>query len=203
MTRPAQATERDRIIEAFIEIVAERGYEKTSLEAVVDHADVDGEAFHHYFEDKAACFAAAWNSVSESYMPRALAAYEGASGWREQMRAVGQAMLAHLTEHPDHGRILFVEGPEPGEPARTPLDPNVEVFIELIDRGRQEMEDPDLLTRATAEGIAGAVNERIAECLKRGADDELPRLVPELMYLVVRPYLGAEVAAEELHRGID
>ncbi len=202
-TNRPQEAERTRIVESFIELVADRGYRATSVESVLARAEVDEATFRRYFDDEAACFQAAWEFVSDRYMPNALAAYQGASGWREQIRAVGQAILDYLLEHPDHGRILFVEGPAPGEPARAPLDPNVDVFIELIDGGRREMDDPDMLTRATAEGLAGAVNERIAVCLLRGADDELPKLLPELMYLVVLPYLGSEAAIEELHRGTD
>jgi AcrR family transcriptional regulator len=200
-SRPREA-ERARIVEGFIAVVAERGYAATSVAEVLGRTGVDEATFHGHFEDEAACFQAAWEFVSNRYMPNALAAYQGASGWRQQIRAVGQAILGYLLEHPDHGRILFVEGPDPDEPGRA-LDPNVDVFIELIDGGRREMDDPSVLTRATAEGIAGAVNERIAVCLRQGADEELPKLLPELMYLVVLPYLGSRAAIEELHRGAD
>ena len=201
-TNRLQEAERAPIIEGFIAAVAERGYAATSVAEVLSRAGVDEATFHRHFDDEAACFQAAWEFVSNRYMPNALAAYQSASGWREQIRAVGRAILGYLLEHPDHGRILFVEGPDPNEPGRA-LDPNVDVFIELIDGGRQEMDDPDMLTRATAEGIAGAVNERIAVCLRRGADEELPQLLPQLMYLVVLPYLGSKAAIEELHRGAD
>jgi AcrR family transcriptional regulator len=198
-----EETERDQIIESFIEVVAKLGYRGTPLEVVLARTGVSEETFRRHFGDEDECFQAAWEFVNERYMPSALAAYEGATGWREQIRAVAHAILRYLTRHPDHARILFVEGPTPGDPARTPLDPKIETFIALIDLGRQEMDDPDSLTRATAEGLAGAVNQRIALCLQQGADDELPRLLPELMYLVVRPYLGNAVAVEELHRGVD
>jgi AcrR family transcriptional regulator len=201
-THRAEGTERDRIIESFIAVVAEAGYGGTPLDAVLARAGIDAETFHRHFDDEDACFRAAWEYVSARYMPTAQAAYEGASGWRWQMRALAHAILRYLTEHPDHARILFIEGAAP-EPSRTPIDPNVEVFIDLIDRGRLEMDDPDALTRATAEGLAGAADERIVLCLQRGADDELPRLLPQLMYMIVRPYLGEEVAIEELHGGVD
>lgn len=197
---PGEA-ERTQIIEGFIAVVAERGFRTTQLEAVLARTGVDETAFEHHFEDLDDCFRATWKYVSDRYMPNALAAYERANGWREQIRAVGRAIADYLVEHPGHGWILFVEGPAPGKPGGA-TDPNVEVFIELIDRGRFEMDDPNSLTRATAEGIAGAVNERIADTLKRRALEDIPQLTPELMYLVVLPYLGPEAAAEELHRGI-
>jgi AcrR family transcriptional regulator len=202
-TPPVEEAERDRIIEAFIAVVAERGYKAAPLEAVLARAGVVEEAFRRHFDDEEACFRAAWELINERYVARAMAGYEGAVGWREQIRAVAQAILDYLTEFPDHARILFVEGPTPGDPAQAFFDAKVELFIELIDSGRAEATEPDLLTRATAEGIAGAVSERIALCLKRGEDEELAGMLPELMFLVVRPYLGTEVAAEELHRAAE
>jgi len=202
-TRQPQEAERDRIVEAFIGVVAERGYRATSLEPVLARAEVDEEAFRRHFADEKACFRAAWEFVSARYMPNAVGAFESATGWRWQMRALSHAILDYLTEHPDHARILFAEGPTPDEPVRTPLDPNVEVFVGLIDRGRLEMDDPDAVTRATAEGLAGAANERIALAIRRNADHELPQLLPQLMFLIVRPYLGDEVAGEELRQEVD
>lgn len=202
-TRRPREAERDQIVEAFIEVVAERGYRAAPLEAILDRAEIDEETFRHHFADRETCFKAAWEYVSARYMPNAVDAFENTTGWRRQMRALSLAILRYLTGHPDHARILFVEGPTPEEPVRTPLDPNVDVFIELIDRGRLEMADPDSLTRATAEGLAGAANERIALCIQRNADHELPQLLPQLMSLIVRPYLGYEVAAEELRRKVD
>ena len=53
---------------------------------------------------------------------------------------------------------------------------------------------------APAEGLAGAVYEQISIHIARGAAGELPELVPQFMFMIVRPYLGYEAALEELQR---
>jgi AcrR family transcriptional regulator len=132
-------------------------------------------------------------------MPDVLAAFQSKDSWREQVRAVGLTLMEYLTANPDHARVLTLEDRMPRERAWKLLDHNIEVFTELIDLGRQEMDDPDSLTRATAEGLAGAVHEQLIARISR-EDPELPTLLAPLMYMVVRPYLGDEAALEELRR---
>jgi hypothetical protein len=103
-----------------------------------------------------------------------------ASAWVDQVRAALAAMLA------DSGRV--------------PGDLDVEALIELIDRGRRLLDDPRSLTRATAEGIGGAAFETVAISSARGGGEEPIDLLPGLMFLALRPYLGVEAALAEFHR---
>ena len=74
----------------------------------------------------------------------------------------------------------------------------MEALFEFIDLGRTELEDPDSLTRATAEAVGGAIFSRIRSEVECGDTATLPGLLPKMMYTAVLPYLGPEVAAEEL-----
>lgn len=190
--------ERQHVLDAYIALVAERGYECASIAAVVERAGLDEAAFERHFSDREDCFVAAWEHLTALYMQASFAAYETKDTWREQVRALGLALIGYLAEHPDQARVL-AEMP-PGPRAWAVLNRNIETFVELIDLGRQEMDDPDSLTRATAEGLAGAVHEQLISHTSRGEHETLETLVGPLMYMVVRPYLGDEVALEELHR---
>jgi AcrR family transcriptional regulator len=195
----SSSEERLQILETFIELVSERGYEDTSVAAVAERAGVDEAAFGRHFSDREDCFVAAWEKLSELYMREVFAVYQSEDSWREQMRALGLALVRYLAEHPTYARVLAIRPPGPRVWAI--LDRNLEAFIELVDLGRQEMDDPDSLTRATAEGIAWAVHEQLTSHSTRGEPEVLPTLVGPVMYMVVRPYLGDEVALEELERG--
>jgi AcrR family transcriptional regulator len=201
-TPPRDPAERERILVSFTELVGERGYERTPLRDVLDRAGVDEVAFQSHFADADECFRAAWDFINESFMPTCIGAFERTEGWREQVRAVGIALIEYVIERPNYGRMLFVEGPTPRAPRRLPLDdPNIGFFIELVDAGRSLMKEPEALTRATAEGLVGAVHQRVAICLLEGDMEELRFLIPQMMSVVVMPYLGPGVAVEELHRG--
>lgn len=194
--------ERERILAALIHEVGEKGYRGTSLSEVLIRAGVDEATFYRHFEDLQAAFLVAWGMVNGRYMELALAAFGGETQWRWRIRAVAEAIFAFVVDDPHQGRILFAEGCNPAEPARSlGDDPHVEAFVALIDAGRQQMDDPEVLTKATAEGIFGAVKEQVARALRQKDHKRLPELFPPLMAMVVRPYLGDEVAAEELRRG--
>ena len=68
----------------------------------------------------------------------------------------------------------------------------------MIDAGRRELDDPESLTPATAESVGGAIFLRMRQVIDDEGTDRLNELLPELMYMAVLPYLGPEVAAEEL-----
>ena len=56
----AASPERERIVEALIEIAAERGYAETTIELIVERAGLDRPAFDRHFRGKYDCFISAW-----------------------------------------------------------------------------------------------------------------------------------------------
>jgi hypothetical protein len=67
----------------------------------------------------------------------------------------------------------------------------------MIDEGRKELDDPDSMSRSSAEWVAGSYMEMMLKRLGRQGP-MAKELVPQLMYMAVRPYLGEEAAKEEL-----
>jgi hypothetical protein len=70
-------------------------------------------------------------------------------------------------------------------------------MIDLLDEGRAEAAEPERLSRATAEGIAGGILTQIYEAAAHGSVIR-PEAVPGMLYAAYLPYLGAEIAGEEL-----
>src|SRR3954471_4652070 len=54
-----ETSQRERLLLAMCEAVAERGYVATSVADVISRARVSRETFYRYFADKQACFHAA------------------------------------------------------------------------------------------------------------------------------------------------
>jgi AcrR family transcriptional regulator len=192
----------EQIVSAFTAIVAEVGYRAASLDCVMRRAGLARTDFDRHFSSKEECFLVAWDRANAEYARRAALAFAGGSTWRASIGAVAQSILDFIQECPEQSRLQF-EARNAGEAARMRLEAQIDVFVELIDLGRQELDDPDSLSRATAEGIAGAVFERVALRLSRDADQDLSALVPELMFMVLQPYLGTEEAMTELQQGVD
>lgn len=190
--------QRQEICAALGELVLERGYPQVDLDAVLIHAGIDEETFNRYFRDVEDCFCAILAEGTEVLMQQAFAAFAAENGWRDQLRAVAYALLRFLQEDPKRARLMTVDVLSAGERAQLVRDQGIQALTEFIDQGRQQLDDPGKLTRATAEAIAGSIYNRIHLEIQEGRLASAAERVPELMYPAVLPYLGAEAAAEEL-----
>ena len=106
---PAQMGHRERLVAGMVAAVVERGYAATTITDVVRHARVSRRTFYEHFEDKEACFLAAYDAVSDAI----LTAIEGAASeheeWPERLRAGVRAYLDGLTAEPALARVFTVD----------------------------------------------------------------------------------------------
>ena len=196
------SSERARIVAALIEVAAERGYGETTIELVLERAELDRPAFDRHFRGKYDCFLSAWQELNEECLETMVQAYESSEEWPDRLRAVAYQVIDGLSHDPS--RASFgVEVLAAGDAARARRDMTMRVIASLIDAGRQEMEDPEAVPHTTAEALAGSAYGQIYSRVVRGAVDELPDLVPQLMSAAVMPYLGIEAAMAELSRESD
>ncbi|HKB50900.1 MAG TPA: TetR/AcrR family transcriptional regulator [Solirubrobacterales bacterium] len=193
------SSERAQILEALIEIASERGYGETTIEIVLERAGLDRPAFDRHFRGKYDCFLSAWQDLNEECLETMVRAYESCEEWPDRLRAVAYQVIEGLRHDPS--RASFgVEVLAAGDAARARRDMTMRVIASLIDAGRQEMDDPEAVPHTTAEALAGSAYGQIYSRVVRGAVEELPDLVPQLMSAAVMPYLGMEAAMAELSR---
>jgi AcrR family transcriptional regulator len=191
------SSERDLIVEALIEIAAERGYGETTIELVLERAGLDRSAFDRHFRGKYDCFLSAWQELNEECLETMVRAYESREEWPDRLRAVAYQVIAGLSSDPS--RASFgIEVLAAGDAARARRDMTMRVIASLIDAGRQEMDDPEAVPHTTAEALAGSAYGQIYSRVVRGDVAGLPELVPQLMSAAVMPYLGIEAAMAEL-----
>lgn len=190
--------EDDRICRALFDLSVSEGYRNVTVAQLLARAGVDDAAFGRHFTDLEDCLFAVLSKHTEAFLAAVADAYISESEWLAQMRAVAYAILDFIDRDHDRARFLFVEGPFGGERAQLNRDNGLEAMYELIDRGRLELADPESFSRSTAEAIAGTVFNRIHAAILKGDLSVGRQMVPELMYTVVLPYLGREVALAEL-----
>jgi AcrR family transcriptional regulator len=194
------SSERGRIVEALIEIAAERGYAETTIESIVDRAGLDRPAFDRHFRGKYDCFLSTWQELNEECLEEMVKAYDSQEDWPERLRAVAYEIVEGLRNDPS--RASFgIEVLAAGDAARARRDMTMRVIASLIDAGRKEMEDPEAVSHTTAEALAGSAYGQIYSKVVRGEVDDLPALIPQLLSAAVMPYLGVEAALDELSRG--
>jgi AcrR family transcriptional regulator len=89
---------------------AERGYEDTSIEAVLREAGVSRGSLYHHFASKEALFEAVAEDVETTVGTQTIAATAGADGPVAALRA-GFLAWVRLAGDPEVQRILLIDGP--------------------------------------------------------------------------------------------
>jgi AcrR family transcriptional regulator len=196
---PATSPQRARIRAAAMALVLEHGFERTSAEMIAARAGVSVADFNRQFADPRDCCLQVYLANIAEFDRIVFAAADRERGWRRRLRAAGYAALRYVRDRPQEARFNFIEMLEGGEEAQAYRDRYVKRIVDLIDAGRQELAQPDSVSRAVAEGAFGSVYEFLVKQFQDGGDiDHIDRFVPELMYIVVRPYVGHEAARQEL-----
>jgi AcrR family transcriptional regulator len=189
---------RARIARARVDLVGANGYRDTSLAEVRAAAGASEAEFRRHFADKEECFVAVWDELTLAHALLAAEAFAAPGPWRERMRAAAQITLDYLQVDLNRTRFLVIEVLNAGEVAQTHREGAIAAEAEWIDSGRREPGAPSDLTRATAEHIAGAINEMLIRKTRSGEILRGSQVMRELMYMAVRPYLGEAAAREEL-----
>lgn len=198
----AASPERQRIVDALIEIAAERGYAETTIELILERAGLERPVFDRHFRGKYDCFLSAWQEINEGCMREMLEAFNSQESWPDRLRAVACEIVDGLRNDPSRASFA-VEVLAAGDAARARRDMTMRVIASLIDAGRNEMDDPESVPHTTAEALAGSAYGQVYAKVVRGQADELPALVPQLMSAAVMPYLGIEAGLAELSMSFD
>ncbi len=193
-------SESRRIADALLELIVERGYSETTLEALRERAGVDAAAFARNFSSLQDCSLTVWKEIDAELDRRIAAALDSPGPWRERLRAALDASLRFLAADEGRARLYVTEilfsGGEVTELRMRPI----ERLASIVDLGRAEMADPARLPPLIATAIAGGVWHRIVRLVQAGRNAELPAELSDLMYVCVLPYADAETAQEELRR---
>ena len=99
------APARERIREAMVELVLQRGYEETTVEAVVELAEVDGADFARHFKGKQDCCMQIYFEYIVEFDLLVFGAVEDADPWRDRLRAAAYASARFFRDHPREVRF--------------------------------------------------------------------------------------------------
>jgi AcrR family transcriptional regulator len=187
----------ERICGALLELACERGYRALSVAEVSARAGVSEVQFRTHFGSLEQCALALFDEIQAEFERRVDSAYRSEPEWPDSLRAVAYAVAAWLEENPCEARFGSVEMLWVSELAQARREAGFQRFVSLIDAGRAVAAEPDSIPAATAESVIGSIAALVTKRLQGGGLK--PRaLVPELMSVAVRPYLGKEAAEREL-----
>lgn len=189
-------SQRDRMVESMIAVVAEKGYTETTVADVIRSAGVSRATFYQQFGDKEDCFVAAYTMITDSMLQHVAEGVAGTESddWVERVRGGIERLLEYLADNPLSVRTGIVEAFGAGARARDRYQRAVSSFFPFLDAGRELADQPDRVPGEVSRLIVGGVSSLLFAEASEGRAAGLPDLLPEVMYLVVAPYLGRGAA---------
>jgi AcrR family transcriptional regulator len=182
---------RRRIMDAIAELSAEQGYEATKIGDIVRRAGVARKTLYDNFEGKEEVFLAAIDSAMEEALGRVedACAVTGGEAWPLRVEAGLTALLAYLAEKPAEARMCMIDALSATPASGARYDGALHRFVELMQRGApHETGLPETIEETLVGGVAWILNQQI----RRGAVEQAPELLPELLEFVISPYRGVE-----------
>jgi AcrR family transcriptional regulator len=195
--------ERERLMEAMVRVSAAKGYEATTVADVVEYAGAAQETFDAMFGDKETCFLEAYEAVFDVLVAHVTAAFEGAADepWPEQIAAGLRALVELLSMEADIARMAMVEvTAAAGDDARERYRAMFARFTPFFEQGRDYADADAELPADTARFAIGGAASMIFDEVRAGRGPELKRILPDLVFAVLMPYLGPEAAEDEMRR---
>jgi len=190
------------MLEAMVRMTSAKGYEATTVADVVEYAGVSRDAFDEMFESKEACFLEAYEAVFDVLLAHVTAAFEAASDqpWPEQIAAGLNALVELLAMEADIARMAMVEVTAAGDDARERYRAMFTRFTPFLEKGRTYSGQGEELPADTARFAIGGATSMIFDEVRAGRGPELKRILPDLVFAVLMPYLGPEAAEDEMRR---
>ncbi len=176
----------------------ELGYERATVQEVVDRTGIGRDQFHRLFGSKDECFAQAYEAAADQLCEDLLEAGRKAATWRLGFRAALAELLRFVAEQPLLAKALLIEVRAARGQAWARHQQVVERLTVAVDTARS---DPDALASVspmTAGFMVGAIEESIGLEIGAGRTGEIERLLPDLSHLVALNYFGEDEAWLEL-----
>jgi len=191
--------QRERLLAAMLRATNELTYREVSVQDVLDRAGVSRPTFYEHFENKEACFLAAFDSATARLRGRLEAAGAEGANWRERLRASLAELLRFVSEDLDAAMSVIVDARAACPAALRRRDDLLDNFASCLDTQVRAEAPPDSAPPGiAAAGIVGGIEALLYSRLYRGETEGLEALLPSLMYFAVLPYEGHEAASDEL-----
>jgi AcrR family transcriptional regulator len=191
--------QRERLVAGVIEAVAEHGYNGTTIAAITKAAGLSRKTFYEHFAGKEECFAAAYEASFEYVRASVLsaAAEADAERWPERVRAGLAALLLVFISDPDLATFFLIAPAAAGDQLAARHHEAMANIVAALTAGA-----PAAPSRTREQALAGGLSALIVSRLRTGQVERLRELLPDLVELILSPYIGsAEAAAEAAEAG--
>jgi AcrR family transcriptional regulator len=183
-----------RIIAATADATMAKGYAAATVADIVAHAGVSREVFYEHFTDKEHAFLEAQQHPTQHILDRCAEAYFTPKEWPQRLWSHLEMLVRLIVENPAISHLRLVECYAAGPAAIRRAEEITRAFNIFLQEGYSYV-GPPRKPRVFADAITGAIYEVIRQHVAAGELVELYERVPQLTYIGLAPFTGADAAA--------
>ena len=187
--------QRERIVDATAEIVAEKGLAALTIPDIAKRANVSHQTFYEMYPTKQDAFLGAQKVGLHQALGIAVEAYEAyTDDWPRGVAAGLRALLGYLASEPAHAHLTVVDTFAASPLATEIRDTGLHAFASYLQPGFHFPVGRS--TPAIApEAIAGGIWQVLHHYVEHDIVEQLPCAAPQLTFFTLAPFLGAKEAA--------
>lgn len=191
--------QHERLIDAFVQLVADEGYERAGVRATCKRAGVAYNTFYEHFSSTEEVFVQSFDIgvtvLAEEMQARALLPSDP---WNAQVRAAITSFIDLLTENPAFARLLMVEAHKVGPTAIVRLSEYFESLFAVLQAAKpaanSKVKSAELLPL-----VLGGIYTRVYVFIRAGRMEDLPPLIPTLTSFVLMAFPERRARAPRRH----
>jgi AcrR family transcriptional regulator len=187
------ADQRERLFEATIKAIDERGFVASTISDLVANAGVSRRSFYEHFQNKEECLLATYDALIERLTARIVEAYDPKQEWTAQIEAIVRALFEAASDRPDAARLIAVEmgaaGPVGIERWARNAEQLARFFMYVFEQAPGPGTVPEPIARAIVGGLRTILYSRLRhERSSRSLKSELQKLTPDVVTWIVDFY---------------
>jgi AcrR family transcriptional regulator len=191
--------QRVRIMQALVDVLAERGFAGATVGRVVGRARVSTRTFYQLFDGLEQCLIAIMDAALEEAVTLVSRELQEADCWQDGVRSALAAVLSYFDGEPELARVCIVETLAGGPVVLAHRERLIQAF-RLPVLQRIEREVPNVSPLA-AEGVMSSVLGIMHAHIVTAKPGLFTELLGPLMGLIMAPYLGARGVEREIEHG--
>jgi AcrR family transcriptional regulator len=189
------ANQRGRILEATTAALAEHGYAGVRVSEIAERAGVSRATFYQQFRNKHDCVLAAQEAAYERLNETITACCAVQADWPTGVAAAIGAALDFAAKTPDQARLVLSSHPVASDPSLARHGHAAHLkLVEVFRTGRQDHPDAGEALALTDQALLGALMSVVGARLTAGEAEGLLELKPELVRMILTPYVGDDEA---------
>jgi AcrR family transcriptional regulator len=182
------ASQRQRLLEAITELVAEKGYADVTIGDIVARAGTAKRTFYDHFADKLQCFLAALDGITDTLVAASARMFAASGTVRERCEYSMRGYLELLASMPNTAKVFYLEAIAAGPEAVTRRhDVHLKFARNIVSLSRAASQDGEgrELTELHAVAVVGAMHQMIYGQLHEHGPDSLLEIGDDVVQLAV------------------